>query len=147
MIEHARTHEHERALEEHVALLHRLRDVAFALNDRYMPVSLLTQRLADLRDQLSQHFIHEERTGLFAQIMEKSPRLRPQANKLLQQHLQLYSEIAGLTDDAHRLTGTQMERDEVLQRFDAFRHRLAEHEQHENLLLQELYCGDIGSHD
>jgi hypothetical protein len=121
---------------EHERLRARMRDVAFVLNDRYSPVSLVAQRLADLRDQISEHFITEEHSGLFGSLNDRSNRPSKEVRQLLDQHLQLYTQVATLSDEALRLSGTQIERMNLLDRFETFREALSQHEKAEGKLLR-----------
>lgn len=141
------TVQHDRIVHEHAALRRMLNHVSEALNDRYAPLSLLSQRLAELRDEISDHFIIEEQGGFFRQVTTDAPRLRPKADRLLQQHLQLYTEIANIAEQAGQLAGTQIERDELLSRFEQFCKDLSDHEHKENELLQETYTSDVGTKD
>ncbi len=121
--------------EEHCQLEARIRDVASLLSDRYSPVSLLTQRLADLRDEISAHFILEERSGVFGSQSGGAQRPDARVQRLLQQHLQLYTNITSIVDDALMLSGSQIERASLLNRFEDFCEALAQHDSEEHRLL------------
>ena len=124
-------------------LLKRLSDVF----DGDGPRDELSRSLAELRDELDEHFHHEEDGGYFDEIMERAPRLEAKVEELKQQHPALLALVRQLEDYVENAgtDGDAMAR--IQDEYRAFVRVLTLHEVAENDLLQQAYTEDIGTND
>lgn len=106
--------------------------------------------LCELRDQLALHFALEESFGYFDQPLNVAPELSDAADRLRNEHKQLYAEFSELVDHAENLfySGhvTQLSL-WVGSAFVDFDDRLRDHEERENALIYEAFDSDIGVGD
>ena len=111
---------------------------------------ILVDRLSVLRDQLALHFALEEAYGYFDDPVMVDPRLSVQANRLRDEHRQLYVKICELVEFAERLNhrgewASWLTRVSV--GFHAFYDQLQSHESNEQELILAAYDDDIGVGD
>lgn len=133
----------------HVGLLALVHAIAGVLRetDTAGGCALAMQLLADLRDDLREHFALEEMGGYLSEIVSKAPRLTRRTQQLEKQH----SVLAHCTEElvacaAHGVSAPEAWL-EVERRFDALRAELMAHEAAENDLIREALMGDIGRGD
>jgi hemerythrin HHE cation binding domain-containing protein len=94
-------------LAQHRALRRLLADVE-AVVLTVAPASLapfLSPRLSELELALEAHFAHEERAGLFEQVVAEAPEARAGAAALLAEHGRIRSRVGGLRLRAQRGQG------------------------------------------
>ena len=138
----------ERLLVEHRELKVLLGRIDRALAERSDTIAQIGELLGQLGDRLVKHFATEEDDGYFAEALTHAPQLISTANQLLAQHPRLCSAAQQVADEGRNRPATDPEWwDRTIERFRAFRDELLKHETRENVLLQEAYSQDIGSHD
>jgi hypothetical protein len=137
---------YQTVLEDHKELKSLLDKVQAALASRCVPVTEAVDQLALLGDRLVTHFALEEDGGYFSEALLRSPQLVVRANGLMAQHPKLCTQVRDLAS-----VPVSMPEDawwaEASRRFAEFREELLRHERGEDILLQEAYVQDIGSHD
>jgi hypothetical protein len=138
----------ERLLAEHRELRSLLARIDQALEERSASIAEIGGLLGQLGDRLVKHFVTEEDDGYFAEALAHAPQLISTANQLLAQHPGICSEAQRLAEESRNRPATDPDWwDRTAERFRAFRNELLKHETRENVLLQEAYSQDIGSHD
>jgi hypothetical protein len=111
---------------------------------------LLIDKLCQLRDQLALHFSLEEAYGYFDDPVEVAPQLSRQAERLRNEHKELYQDLCDLVDRGERMFYDEQHAALALwigPEFLQFDQRLRGHEARENELIMEAYDGDIGVGD
>lgn len=119
---------------------------------RWMPIEhdRLVELFCKLRDQLAMHFSLEEAYGYFDDALTVAPHLSRRADRLREQHGELYSELCRLTDRAEQVLYHEAPRSSVRSlaaAFSKFSHRFGDHELQENDLILESLNEDLGTGD
>lgn len=134
--------------QEHRELRELIATIEQTLAQRTATLEQVGRHLAMLGDRLVRHFAFEEDGGYFSEALLQAPRLVAKANALLEQHpkmvrftREMVAEVEGVE---HPTEAWWQETD---RRFREFRDVLLAHEQEENILIQEAFSRDIGSHD
>jgi iron-sulfur cluster repair protein YtfE (RIC family) len=139
---------YQRVLDEHRELKELLGRIDQALAERSATIAEIGGLLGQLGDRLIKHFATEEDDGYFAEALTHAPQLISTANQLLAQHPRMSSEAQRIASEAADRPAVGPDWwDQTAERFRAFRDELLKHETRENVLLQEAYSQDIGSHD
>ncbi len=114
-----------------------------------LTLSSLADLLGQLRDQLATHFSLEEAFGYFEDPLRVAPHLCDQAEKLRNQHGELYSRASDLAEfaDAQSRRSGGDQASGVWERFAAFDAALQDHEACENELIMSAFTVDIGVGD
>ena len=115
--------------------------------DEGKDTSALAKLLAEMRDELVEHFRLEEDGGYLDDAVAYAPRLTGQAKYLLEQHKELLQLISGLCDAVPLDGPSNINWEQVQAKGDHFVKTLLDHERGENMLVQEAYEQDIGSQD
>jgi len=135
-------------LAQHQALDALLARIDRALTERTATTAEVGELLLQLGDRLAKHFATEEDGGYFADALTHAPQLVATANQLLAQHPMMCSRAQELVSAVEISPLAEPDWwEETTRRFRAFRDELSRHETRENVLLQEAYGRDIGSHD
>ena len=135
-------------LAQHQALDAMLARIDRALTERIATAAEVGELLLQLGDRLAKHFATEEDGGYFAEALTHAPQLVAKANQLLAQHPMMCTRAQELVSAVQIPPPKESEWwEETTRRFRAFRDELSKHETRENVLLQEAYGRDIGSHD
>jgi len=127
--------------EEHRALRDSLARISAALSKPRCDYRQCASLVQTLRDQLVQHFRHEEEGGYFREVLAAAPWLAKQASALEQEHALLGATI----DDLLSTWFSDGSRAELPDRFQSFCESLLTHEVRENNLVQQSLCDDLGS--
>lgn len=107
----------------------------------------VNDKLLHLSELVELHFRHEERGGYMAEALARAPQLRPRAEVLQEQHVQLQEEIDKLQLLVHSGVESASWWDRIRNDFLHFASRLTNHEHSETQLVQEAYNLDIGGGD
>jgi iron-sulfur cluster repair protein YtfE (RIC family) len=136
-------------LAQHQELKALLGRIDRALAERKATIPEVGDLLGQLGDRLVKHFATEEDGGYFAEALAHAPQLISKANQLLAQHPKMRAQARQITIETQPppVGGADAWWEETSRRFLAFREELLKHEGRENVLLQEAYGRDIGSHD
>lgn len=113
------------------------------------PASVV-EYLERLRDQLALHFALEEAYGYFEEAVDVAPMLSGRADKLRQEHAELFQSVCGLLDAGERLRYHESPHGslrELAQDFLQFHRRLARHERLENELILDSLADETGVGD
>jgi IS5 family transposase len=138
----------DRLLAQHRELRAILARIDQALVERRATIAEIGDLLGQLGDRLVKHFATEEDDGYFTEALAHAPQLISAANQLLAQHPIICSEAQHVVRESRDRPATDPDWwDQTTERFRAFRDELLKHETRENVLLQEAYSQDIGSHD
>lgn len=109
----------------------------------------LEEEVDRLRDHVACHFRQEEHGGFMEESAVRLPRLSRRVRQVLAEHPSLLAELDGLVAESRALAGARPEDvpkrwPTVSSTFEAFAHRLVEHERQENAVVQEGYNEDLG---
>lgn len=148
---------YEEVLAEHRELKRRLEDLSCYL-ERPRPdhaeeeahewAEGLAQRLLELHDKLSLHFIREEGSGFLKEVTEAYPRVSHATKGLAKEHLKMLRELRAILPEVMRFAEHKAPRgDGLRQRTKALLDFLSDHESRESELLEQLYYQDIGPGD
>lgn len=110
----------------------------------------LCDLLQELRDQLALHFALEEAYGYFQDPVAAAPQLSDRAEKLRDEHRELYLDLSAFADEAERKHGYEDHEAFAIwigPRFRRFDTRLRDHERRENDLIYDAYESDLGVGD
>ena len=105
------------------------------------------ERLRQLRDLVDSHFVAEEASDCFPDLVSHAPRVSERVKIMLAEHGELRAEIQGLVQGTEACRGSTEDRDRLAAGFQTFAAKLMHHEQTENELVQEVFTDDIGSKD
>jgi iron-sulfur cluster repair protein YtfE (RIC family) len=134
-------------LEEHAKLRGLLRDLERILTERSGPIGEVVERLVQLRDLVDSHFVAEEASDCFPDLVSHAPRVSDRVKIMLAEHGELRAEIHQIVQGTEKCGGTAENWDRLAVGFQAFAAKLMHHEQTENELVQEVFTDDIGSKD
>jgi len=133
------------ALEKaHVVLLADLRELEKAVRPAGEDLARLRTRLGAVRAHITEHFRFEEQNGYMDVISKREPRLGRTIHQLFEEHGQLRQALDALVAKAGAATAAgDTLRGEVREWIEHVR----QHEAHENDLVQDAFCLDIGAED
>lgn len=132
---------------EHDQLREKLKQINHVISDATATGEEVAQLLIGFHDQLKEHFSNEEQEGFFEEITAQAPRLTPAADGLCDEHREMLVSASELAQFASKQANSKAGWDELNSKFQGFSKQLMHHESEENLLLQQAYQEDIGSHD
>lgn len=132
-------------VEEHRRLQECLQRVHGVIREESRPASAVTL-LDELHTHLVEHFALEEKGGYFRRVLRREPRLRGEAESLLDQHTLLLEALEAVRELASDVTASG-EWGSLREAFETFMADLLAHERGEDHLIQEAYGTDIGERD
>lgn len=111
----------------------------------------LVQRLAALCEEMAHHFREEEEGGCVDEAVSRCPSLSPEAREVSEQHPQLLEAANSILAIARKQATAGAEASEIRRIFSDFAHRLLEHEEAENRIMQVAFgcqcAGEAGLED
>lgn len=137
----------EQLLGEHTAICELVTTLYRVLAERHEPVNRVGHLLETLQERLDAHFLDEEHSTLFEDLVRRAPHLAEEVHRLKGEHGQLRVRLQALR---HAVNGTPLDAetwDRAEREFRGFHDQLFHHEAHENELLQRVFGEDIGSKD
>ena len=135
-------------LAQHRELRSLLATIDRALEERSATVDEVAHLLGQLGDRLVKHFALEEEGGYFAEALLHAPQLVEKANALLAQHPRIRTRAVEMASEIRARQDPESDWwEQTRSRFRVLRDELLKHERHEDVLLQEAYTRDLGSHD
>jgi len=129
-------------LAQHRELRSLLETIDRALEERSATVDEVAHLLGQLGDRLVKHFAY------FAEAVLHAPQLVEKANALLAQHPRIRTRAVEMASEIRARQDPESDWwEQTRSRFRVLRDELLKHERHEDVLLQEAYTRDLGSHD
>jgi hypothetical protein len=104
----------------------------------------LCDRLALLRAHLDEHFRLEEQNGYMDAVLARAPQLARAVEALRAEHAELRQSLAALSGEAR--PGAAVD-GALRQKVRQWVGRVREHEQRENLLVEDAFNRDLGLED
>jgi hemerythrin-like domain-containing protein len=107
----------------------------------------LVTLLDELRDQLGMHFTLEETFGYFDDAIDVAPHLSESADRLRQEHGELFATVVDITDNTVAAQGNgfpSQQTEKLVDRIHEFEQQLTKHEEEETRLIFEAMNRDIG---
>jgi hypothetical protein len=133
--------------EAHLRLQNLFEEISRRLSPREWTPAEVLETFNRLRDELLEHFRHEELGGYFGDAVELAPRLKARADVLLQQHPDLANHLDRLRMLAERGRSTEIWWHAVTEEYASFYDAFDRHERSETELLQEVYTQDVRNED
>lgn len=131
---------------EHDELREVLVRVQGTLSARRETPDFVCDLMASLRAEVEAHFRDEETIGLFADVLERAPRLQLRVQGLRREHQFMADSLRRLTRLAQQTTGTGSWWQELETDFRDFARDLMQHEREEIGLMQDAF-DDLGTSD
>jgi hypothetical protein len=131
-------------------LLDATRDALSVCSADRIQTRALADLLAQLKQQLSSHFVLEEFYGYFDDALGAVPHLVDRAQVLKLQHDPLYTKLADIADDCSRLANREITSTSLatlMARYRAFYDELSSHETAERQLITDSLYDEIGTGD
>lgn len=145
---------YEEVLAEHRELRRRLEDLSCYLDNprpshteeaAHAWAGGMAQRLLELHDKLSLHFIREEESGFLKEMPETFPQASREIEVLSREHTRMLRELRAILPEAMRYAEHKATRGAGLRkRTKALLDFLGDHESRETELLERLYYRDLG---
>ena len=132
---------------EHQHLMKALGETSAAIRGPDRCRSRIQDLMNEMTDVVAAHFRHEEEAGYLSEALQRAPHLRPRADRLLEQHIDLQESAEMLRLLIHSGVESPAWWNRVVDDFATFRDRLLEHEDAENRLVQDAFNQDIGVGD
>lgn len=137
----------EQLLGEHAALCELVTTLYRVLAERHEPVGRVSHLLETLDERLDAHFVDEENSPMFEELVRRAPHMAEEAARLQADHANLRTRLKELRETVNGEPMTPQTWDVVEREFRAFHDQLFHHEARENELLQTAFGEDIGSKD
>lgn len=133
--------------QEHEALRGLLDEVRRVLEAREWHSAGVRGVLVQLRQQLFQHFTHEEQGGYFSTLVAAAPQLANRARALENEHRDLLVQVDQLLEAAALAGHNAARRGQIRLDYAGFVRLMERHEVEEDRLIQEANGHELGSGD
>jgi hemerythrin-like domain-containing protein len=102
------------------------------------------RRLETLRGHLGKHFRFEEESGYMQAVLARAPHQERRVRRLREEHNEMWTALADLVRQATTLPALT---DEFRQELRAWVERARDHEERENLLVEDTFNTEVAAGD
>lgn len=133
---------------EHASLLKQLEELEhMTARNTVSAVGVLVEALRAVRAGLHRHFLFEEKGGYMNHVLAHAPHLHRRTEELLAEHNHIGRSVEELIGSAAGISPDSSVSSAVCENVRQWVKRVRGHEAHENQLVMETCCEDVGEED